>query len=124
MLGVPAVAAHVPLAHCARATRFGIGTAHIRDDEIVDRDVTCGRGLDDAPERLVSEYETVATGRRGAVCTLDDLAISAAHTDGAALDEQLAVAKVGFGDVVETRRPRRSGLNRDRFHDVDLSCWP
>src|SRR5262249_45898087 len=80
-LDVAAVAAHVPLADRAGRARHRIGSAHDADDQVAGLEAAVRRRLLHAPERLVSEHETLLAGRRRAVLSGDDLAIGAADAE-------------------------------------------
>jgi hypothetical protein len=119
-LGVAAVAAEVELAARARLARLGVGPADHADDEVAGGEAAARRRLAHAAERLVAEDQPLGARRRPAVVAVDDLAVGAAHPEGDAVDEQLAVAGLGIGHVGDGRGAGLEGDDGQRAHATNV----
>jgi hypothetical protein len=82
VLGVLAVAAHVPLARGAARAGHRVGMPHDAGDVLPRRQPAALRRFDDFSERLVSQDQPVGARRCGAVFPVHDLDVGAADAHG------------------------------------------
>src|SRR5258705_6437675 len=116
VLGVPAVAAHVPFADSACGARHRIRPADETDHEVAPGYAAIRRRFEHPSEILVAEYQHIRAGWRLAVLGANDLDVRAAQTDRQRLDQDRAVAGRRFGKVAYGQRVFHVGSYRQRTH--------
>jgi hypothetical protein len=98
VLGVLAVAAHVPFAGCAGRTRRRVGTTDDADDQVAGLDRRVGRRLADPADVLVAQHQQLVTRGSLTIGAGHDLDVGPTQPDRQTLDQHRALARVGLGE--------------------------
>jgi hypothetical protein len=106
VLGVAAVAAHVPLPGRAALTGNGVGLADDADRQVARFEPAALGRLEDLAEGLVAEDQPLVAWRRPAVLAVGDFKVGTANSHRPRLNQQRPFLRWRLGNVVQAGRSR------------------